>query len=155
LANSGASINLMPLSIYKQLRMGELKLTRITLEFANRSITHPVGIAEDIFVQVNSCIFPADFVVVDYEANPRFPLILGRPFLRTAKALVDHFEDTLTLRHDDDIMIFRADASKYKKYIVKSVDVIDYFFDDDFLEPIVSDSSPSFPSFEEHDPFWE
>jgi hypothetical protein len=92
--------------------MGDLKPTRMTLELDNRSITHPVGIAEDVFVQVNSCTFPADFVVVNFEADPRVPLILGRPFLRTAKALVDHFEDTLTLRHDDDIMIFRADASK-------------------------------------------
>lgn len=53
----------------------------MTLKLANRSITHPVGIAEDVFVCVNSCIFPADFVVVNFEADPRVPLILGRPFL--------------------------------------------------------------------------
>jgi hypothetical protein len=154
LADSGASINLMPLSIYEQLGMGALKLTRMTLELANRSISHPVGIAEDVFVRVNSCTFPADFVVVNFEADPRVPLILGRPFLRTAKALVDHFEDTLTLRHDDDIMIFKADASKLKKYSVKSVDVHDYSFDD-FVKTFVSDSSPSFPPTKEFDSFWE
>jgi hypothetical protein len=87
----------------------------MTLALANRSITHPVGIAEHVFVQVNSCTFPADFVVVNFEPDPRVPLILGRPFLRTAKALVDHYEDTLTLRHDDDIMIFKADAPNQSK----------------------------------------
>jgi hypothetical protein len=144
----------MSLSIYEQLGKGDLKSKRMTLELANRSITHPVGIAEDVFVRLNSCTFPADFVVVNFEADPRVLLILGRPFLRTSKALVDHFEDTLTLRHDDDIMIFKADASKSKKHSVKSVDVCDYSFDD-FVKTFVSESSPSFPPTKEYDSFWE
>lgn len=96
------------------------------LELANRLITHPVGIAEDVFVCVNTFIFPADFVVGDYEADPRVPLILGRPFLRTAKALVDHYENSLTLRIDNEKMIFHTDSSKHKKHSVKSIDIIDF-----------------------------
>ncbi|GKD08283.1 reverse transcriptase domain-containing protein [Tanacetum coccineum] len=61
----------------------------MSLELANRSITYPVSIAEDVFVQVDKFTFPGDFVVVDYDVNPRVPLILRRPFLRTARALVD------------------------------------------------------------------
>ncbi|GJR33932.1 reverse transcriptase domain-containing protein [Tanacetum coccineum] len=70
----------------------------MSLELANRSITYPVSIAEDVFVQVDKFTFPCDFVVVDYDVNPRVPLILGRPFLRMARALVDVHREELTLR---------------------------------------------------------
>nr|GEU99548.1 reverse transcriptase domain-containing protein [Tanacetum cinerariifolium] len=78
LANLGASINLMPLSIWKKLSLPELTPTRMTLDLADRSITHPKGVIEDIFVKVGKFQFPTDFVVVDFEADPRVPLILGR-----------------------------------------------------------------------------
>ncbi|GKB96803.1 reverse transcriptase domain-containing protein [Tanacetum coccineum] len=93
LANSGASINLLPHFIYKQLGLGALKPTRMTLELANRSVTHPMGIAEDVVVRVDGFTFLADFVVVNFEPDPRVPIILGRPFLRTAKALIDFSKD--------------------------------------------------------------
>ncbi|GJW87931.1 reverse transcriptase domain-containing protein, partial [Tanacetum coccineum] len=83
LADLGASINLMPLSIWKKLSLPELTPTRMTLELADRSITYPKGLAEDVFVKVRKFHFPTDFVVVDFEADPRVPLILGRSFLRT------------------------------------------------------------------------
>ncbi|GJZ19869.1 reverse transcriptase domain-containing protein [Tanacetum coccineum] len=89
LADLGASINLMPLSIWKKLSLPELTPTRMTLELADRSITRPKGLAEDIFVKVGNFHFPTDFVVVDFEADPRVPLILGRSFLRTSRALID------------------------------------------------------------------
>ncbi|GJX75563.1 reverse transcriptase domain-containing protein [Tanacetum coccineum] len=89
LADLGASINLMPLSIWKKLSLPELTPTRMTLELADRSITYPKGLAEDVFVKVGSFHFPTDFVVVDFEADPRVPLILGRSFLRTGRALID------------------------------------------------------------------
>ncbi|GJZ08627.1 reverse transcriptase domain-containing protein [Tanacetum coccineum] len=88
LADSGASINLLPHSIYKKLGLEALTPTRMTLELANRSITHPMGIAEDVVVRVDGFTFLADFVVVNFEPDPRVPIILGRPFLRTAKALI-------------------------------------------------------------------
>ncbi|GJU81737.1 reverse transcriptase domain-containing protein [Tanacetum coccineum] len=84
LANLGASINLMPLSVWKQLSLPELTSTRMTLELTNRSTAIPEGFAEYVFVKVGKFYFPADFVVVDYDVNPRVPLILERPFLRTA-----------------------------------------------------------------------
>ncbi|GJW12762.1 reverse transcriptase domain-containing protein [Tanacetum coccineum] len=85
LADSGASINLLPYSIYKKLELEALTPTRMTLELANRSISHPLGIAEDVVVRVDDFTFLADFVVVNFEPDPRVPIILGRPFLRTAK----------------------------------------------------------------------
>ncbi|GKD61046.1 reverse transcriptase domain-containing protein [Tanacetum coccineum] len=75
LADLGASINLMPLSFWKKLSLPELTPTQMTLELADRSITHPKGLAEDIFVKVGKFHFPTDFVVVDFEADPRVPLI--------------------------------------------------------------------------------
>nr|GEY72318.1 reverse transcriptase domain-containing protein [Tanacetum cinerariifolium] len=83
LADLGASINLMPLSIWKKLALSELIFTRMTFELANRAICTPAGIARDVFVSVGKFTFPADFVIVDFESNPRVPLILGRHFLRT------------------------------------------------------------------------
>ncbi|GJW19732.1 reverse transcriptase domain-containing protein [Tanacetum coccineum] len=80
----------------------ELIPTRMTLELANRSVAYPAGIAEDVCVQVGKFTFPADFVVVDYNVDPRVPLILGRPFLRTARALVDVYEEELILRDGDE-----------------------------------------------------
>ncbi|GJS82786.1 reverse transcriptase domain-containing protein [Tanacetum coccineum] len=101
LADLSASINLMPLSIWKELNLPALTKTRMILELADRMISTPTGIAEDVFVKVGTFFFPADFVVVDYVANPRVPLILGRPFLRTARALIDVHGEQMTLRHDD------------------------------------------------------
>ncbi|GJT27827.1 reverse transcriptase domain-containing protein [Tanacetum coccineum] len=94
LANLGASINLMPLSIWKTLSLPELTPTQMTLELADRSITYPKGLAEDVFVNVGKFHFPTDFVVVDFKADPRVPLILGRSFLRTGRALIDVYEGT-------------------------------------------------------------
>ncbi|GJY19026.1 reverse transcriptase domain-containing protein [Tanacetum coccineum] len=89
LADLGASINLMPLSIWKKLSLPELTPTQMILELADRSTTRPTGIAEDVFVRVGKFHFLADFMVVDYVVDPLVPLILERPFLRTARALID------------------------------------------------------------------
>ncbi|GJT81990.1 reverse transcriptase domain-containing protein, partial [Tanacetum coccineum] len=98
LADLGASINLMLLSIWKKLSLPELTPTRMTLELADQSITRPKGVAEDVFIKVGKFHFPTDFVVVDFEADPRVPLILGRSFLRTGRALIDVYEGELILR---------------------------------------------------------
>ncbi|WVY97116.1 hypothetical protein V8G54_029267 [Vigna mungo] len=81
LCDLGASINLMPLSIFKRLGIGEVKPTMITLQLADRSMTYPYGIVEDVLVKVDKLIFPADFVVLDMEEDAKVPIILGRPFL--------------------------------------------------------------------------
>nr|GEU76874.1 reverse transcriptase domain-containing protein [Tanacetum cinerariifolium] len=83
LAELGASINLMPLSIWRKLSLPELTSTQMILELADRSTTRPTGIAEDVFVKVGNFHFPTDFIVVDYVVDPRVPLILRRPFLST------------------------------------------------------------------------
>nr|GEX57837.1 DNA-directed DNA polymerase [Tanacetum cinerariifolium] len=102
LADLGASINLMPLSIWKKLSLPELTPTRMTLELADRSITRPKGVAEDVFVKVGKFYFPTDFVVVDFKADPRVPLILGISFLRASRALIDVYGEEITLRVNDE-----------------------------------------------------
>ncbi|GJY64128.1 DNA-directed DNA polymerase [Tanacetum coccineum] len=93
LADLGASINLMPLSIWKNLSLPKLTPTRMILELADRSTTSSSGIAEDVFVKVGKFHFPADIIVVDYVVDPRVPLILGKPFLRMARTLIDVYEE--------------------------------------------------------------
>ncbi|GJU83978.1 reverse transcriptase domain-containing protein [Tanacetum coccineum] len=134
LANSGASIIVLPHSIYKQLGLGALKPTRMTLELANRSVTHPMGIAEDVVVRVDGFTFLADFVMVNFEPYPRVPIILGRPFLRTAKALIDLYEEKLTLRVGSDELVFYAEnfeKSKNKQF-AHAISVIDFLKDEPF-----------------------
>nr|GFC03742.1 reverse transcriptase domain-containing protein [Tanacetum cinerariifolium] len=102
LADLGASIDLMPLSVWRKLGLPDLIPTQMTLELANRAICTPDGIARDVFVPVGKFTFPADFVVVNYESDPRVPLILGRPFLRTAHALIDVYGEEMILRDGDE-----------------------------------------------------
>ncbi|GJV89042.1 reverse transcriptase domain-containing protein [Tanacetum coccineum] len=176
LADLGASINLMPLSVWKKLGLPELISTRMTLELANRAICTPAGIARDVFVPVGKFTFPADFVIVDYESDPRVPLILGRPFLRTARALIDVHGEEMILRDGDERLILnmRHDTSSYSNKPKKeSINMIDIYnvSHEDYLEdlfstnhlsgnptpisdPIVS-SSPTLTSLEESDLIWE
>nr|GFC36499.1 reverse transcriptase domain-containing protein [Tanacetum cinerariifolium] len=97
LADLGASINLMPLSVWEGLSLPELTPTCMTLELADRSVSKPIGIVKDVSVKVGVFHFPADFVVVDFEPDPRVPLILGRCFLKTGQALIDVHKGELTL----------------------------------------------------------
>nr|GFA57297.1 DNA-directed DNA polymerase [Tanacetum cinerariifolium] len=101
LADLGASINLMPLSIWKKLRLPTLNDKKMVLELADRTISKPTGVAKNVFVKVGKFYFPADFVVLDFVADPRVPLILERPFLSTAHALIDVYEGEIILRHDE------------------------------------------------------
>ncbi|GJR73261.1 reverse transcriptase domain-containing protein [Tanacetum coccineum] len=173
LADLGASINLMPLSIWKKLSLPELTPTQMILELADRSTTSPSGIAEDVFVKVGKFHFLADFVVVDYVVDPRVPLILGRPFLRTARALIDVYGEELTLRVDDEAITFKVGQTSRYSYndavSINRIDVIDVaceeyaqevlgFSDSSTsgnptpsLDPILSTSSPSLTPFEEGD----
>nr|GEV12862.1 reverse transcriptase domain-containing protein [Tanacetum cinerariifolium] len=93
LADLGASINLMPLSIWNKLRLPTLNDTEMVLELADRTISKPTGVAENVFVKVGKFYFSADFVILDFVADPRVPLILGRPFLSIAHALIDVYEE--------------------------------------------------------------
>ncbi|GJS88358.1 reverse transcriptase domain-containing protein [Tanacetum coccineum] len=117
----------------------ELKPTCISLELANRSVTYPVGIAEDVFVQVDKFTFPADFVVVDYNVDPRVYLILGRPFLYTTCALVDVYGEELTLRVSDEKFTFNVESTskyphKHEDESINQIDIIDTTYEDHFHE---------------------
>ncbi|GKD38808.1 reverse transcriptase domain-containing protein [Tanacetum coccineum] len=126
LADLGASINLMPLSFWKKLSLPELTPTRMTLELADRSITHPKGLAEDVYVKVGKFHFPTDFIVVDFEADPRVPLILGRSFLRTGCALIDVYREEITRRVDNEAITFNLDqTTRYSSTNDRSVNQID------------------------------
>ncbi|GKA79671.1 reverse transcriptase domain-containing protein, partial [Tanacetum coccineum] len=170
LADLGASINLMPLSVWKRLSLPELTTTHMTLELADRSITRPKGVAEDVFVKVGKFHFPADFVVVDFDADPRVPLIFGRPFLRTSRALIDVYGEEITLRFNDEAITFNlGQTSRYSSdhyaESVNQIDIIDVACDEysqevlgftDSLksgnptstDPIIATSFPSLTPFE-------
>nr|GEX06113.1 reverse transcriptase domain-containing protein [Tanacetum cinerariifolium] len=89
LADLGASINLMPLSMWEGLSLPELTPTCMTLELTDRSVSKPIGITKDVSFKVGVFHFPVDFMVVDFELDPRVPLILRRCFLKTGRALID------------------------------------------------------------------
>ncbi|GJS05320.1 reverse transcriptase domain-containing protein [Tanacetum coccineum] len=160
----------MPLSIWKKLSLPELTPTQMILELADRSTTRPTGIAEDVFVRVGKFHFLADFVVVDYVVDPRVPLILGRPFLRTARALIDVYGEELTLRVGDEAITFKVgNTSKFSYNDAESINRIDVIdvaceeYSQEVLgfsgnsesgnptlisEPIIAKSSPSLTPFE-------
>ncbi|GJU33020.1 reverse transcriptase domain-containing protein [Tanacetum coccineum] len=157
LADLGANINLMPLSVWKKLTLPELVPTCMTLELANRSVAYMTSIAEDVFVQVGKFTFPADFVVVNYDVDPRVPLILGRPFMRTVCALVDVYGEELTLRVGDEKLIFNVESTlkyphKHGDESINQFDIIDMTCEDHFHEvlnvrksinPLIGTPTPS------------
>nr|GFB89089.1 hypothetical protein [Tanacetum cinerariifolium] len=163
LADLGASINLMPLSIWKNLSLPELIPTRMTLELADRSITHPKGVAEDVFVKVGKFHFPIDFVVVDFEADPRVPLILGRSFLRTGRALIDVYGEEITLRIIDiaceefvqDVLDFQYNSKSRNPTMVSNPSFYEETKSEFFKKPIVKSSLPTLTPFGESDFFLE
>nr|GEV43652.1 reverse transcriptase domain-containing protein [Tanacetum cinerariifolium] len=126
MADLGASIKLMPLSIWRKLSLPELTSTQMILELADRSTTQPDDIAEYVFVKVEKFHFPTDFVVVDYVVDPRVPLILRRPFLRTGRVLKYVYGEELTLRIDDEAITFKVgQTSKYSYKDTESINQID------------------------------
>nr|GEV39628.1 reverse transcriptase domain-containing protein [Tanacetum cinerariifolium] len=169
LSDLGASINLMPLSIWKRLSFSKHTSTRMTLELANRSTVIPTGVAEDVFVKVGKFYFLAHFVVVDYDVDPRVLLILERLFLMTVRALIDVYGEELTLQVNDEAITFKVrHTSRYSYNLEESVnriDVIDVaceeyaqevlgFLDNSnsgnptpSLDPIITTSSSSFTPF--------
>nr|GEV93471.1 DNA-directed DNA polymerase [Tanacetum cinerariifolium] len=107
-------------------------------DLVDRSITRPKGVAEDVFVKVGKFHFLTDFVVVDFEADPRVPLILGRSFLRTGRALIDVYGEEITLRVNDEAVTFNLNqttrySSTYDDLSVNRIDIIDVVREDDFI----------------------
>ena len=135
LCDLGASINLMPLSIFRRLGLGEAKPTRVTLQMADRSIKHPRGVIEDVLVKVDKFIFPADFVVLDMDEDRDIPIILGRPFLATGKALIDVQKGELRLRVQDEEVTFNVFKA------MKLPEASDDVFRVDVLDTVVAEIS--------------
>ncbi|KAG9453537.1 hypothetical protein H6P81_006441 [Aristolochia fimbriata] len=127
LCDLGARINLMSLSICRKLNLGELKETNIILQFADRSTKRPNGLIEDVLVRIGKFIYPCDFVVLDMEVDWELPLILGRPFLATTTALIDVKQGKLTLRLNDEEIVF--DIKQAIKGPSNSCDDTCYFID--------------------------
>ncbi|KAJ9169520.1 hypothetical protein P3X46_017705 [Hevea brasiliensis] len=116
LCDLGASVSLMPLSIYEKLNMGDLKPTHISLQLADRSIKYPEGILENVHLKVGKFYIPVDFVILDMEEDSHMPIILGRPFLATTGALIDVKGEKLTLRVGEDHLVFNIGNDKKKQH---------------------------------------
>nr|GEZ68237.1 reverse transcriptase domain-containing protein [Tanacetum cinerariifolium] len=170
LDNLDASIHLMPLFMWNKLSLPDLSPTCMTLELADHLISRPVRVVEDVFVKGGTFHFPADFVVVDFDANPRVPLILGRSFLKTGRALIDVFEGELTLWVGKEDITFNLDqtsrySANYNDITANHIDVIDMACEEysqevlgfsdviasgnrtSYYDPIVSTTSPTLTLF--------
>nr|GEY04210.1 reverse transcriptase domain-containing protein [Tanacetum cinerariifolium] len=163
-----------PVASPNKLSLPDLSPTCMTLELVDRSITRPVGVSEDVFVKVGTFYFPFDFVDVDFDADPRVPLILERSFLKTERTLIDEFEGELTLRVGKEAITFNLDqtsrySANYNDMTAKRINIIDMaceeysqevlsFFDvimsgnpTPYYDLIVSTTSSTLTSFGESD----
>ncbi|GJT30063.1 reverse transcriptase domain-containing protein [Tanacetum coccineum] len=135
LADLGASINLMPYSLYAKLSLETLKPTKMSVRLADRSFQYPVGIAENMLIEVGKFTFPADFVILKMEEDSKVPLILGRPFLHTADAVIRVKQKQLNLGVGTERMIFNIDSAMKHSYsnddTCFSIDVIDEILEED------------------------
>ncbi|XP_070004184.1 uncharacterized protein [Nicotiana sylvestris] len=102
LCDLGASINLMPLVIYKRLGIGRTRPTSMLLQLVDRTVKRPSGILNDVLIQVGKFVFPVDFVILDCKVDEEIPIILGRPFLATGRALIDCETGELKMRLNDE-----------------------------------------------------
>ncbi|CAN6554084.1 unnamed protein product [Malus baccata var. baccata] len=134
----GASINVMSYSIYASMNLGELKNDGVIIQLADRSNAYPNGVLEDVLVHVNHLIFPADFYVLEMDESdhaPSLPILLGRPFMKTARTKIDVFNDTLTMEFDGEVINFNlSDSMKFpsKNHSCFAIDVIDSLAQDHF-----------------------
>jgi len=125
----------MPLSIFKSLSLGPLQPTGVVIQLANRSVAHPAGLVDNVLVRVGKLIFLADFYILDMEegfSHGSAPIILGRPFLKTARTKIDVHAGILSMEFDDTVVRFNIlDAMKhpFEDHSIFHVDIIDHAFD--------------------------
>ncbi|CAN6678216.1 unnamed protein product [Malus baccata var. baccata] len=149
----GASINFMPYSIYASMNLGALKNDGVIIQLADRSNAYPKGVLEDVLVQVNHLIFPADFYVLEMDESdhaPSLPILLGRPFMKTTRTKIDVYNGTLTMEFDGEVINFNlSDSMKYpsENHSCFAIDVIDSLsqdhldkLNDDALEMVIAQS---------------
>nr|GFC47724.1 DNA-directed DNA polymerase [Tanacetum cinerariifolium] len=145
----------------------------MVLELADRTTSKPTGVAENVFVKIGKFYFPADFIIIDFVDDPRVPLILGRPFLSTAHALIDVYEGEITLRHDDQYLTLKcrdtpsisynnleslnkvdlidATCEEYSQAVLGFTDDVSNKISSPIYEPIVSNSSQNLTQFDASD----
>ncbi|CAN6720976.1 unnamed protein product [Malus baccata var. baccata] len=144
----GASINVMPYSIYVSMNLGELKHDGVIIQLTDRSNAYPKGVLEDVLVQVDHLVFPADFYVLEMDESdhaPSLPILLGRPFMKTARTKIDVYSGTLSLEFDGEVVNFNlSDSIKYpsEDHSCFSIDSLaqGYLEDlnDDMLEKVIT-----------------
>ncbi|CAN6552302.1 unnamed protein product [Malus baccata var. baccata] len=147
----GASINVMPYPIYASMNLGALKNDGVIIQLADRSNAYPKGVLEDVLVQVNHLVFPADFYVLEMDESdhaPSLPILLGRPFMKMAWTKIDVYSGTFSMEFDGEVVNFNlSDSIKYpsEDHSCFSIDIIDslaqgYLDDlnDDALEKVIT-----------------
>ncbi|CAN6686569.1 unnamed protein product [Malus baccata var. baccata] len=158
LIDLGASVNLMPYSVFQKLGEGELKPTFVSLQLADRSVTYHLGILEDVIIKVDKFYLPADFIVLDMEEDKEVPLILGRSFMATAQTLIDVEAGTLTLRVQGESVVFKLFEAVKRPFEPEEcfrVDVLDGIVHANFASRSSNDEllgvpkQPIFPSSEQ------
>nr|GFC68654.1 reverse transcriptase domain-containing protein [Tanacetum cinerariifolium] len=154
-------------------RLPTLNDTKMVLELADRTISKPTGVAENVFVKVSKFYFLVDFVILDFVDDPRVPLILGRPFLSTTHALIDVYEGEITLRHDDQSLTLKcgdtpsisynnleslnkvdlidATCKEYSQVVLRFTDDVSTEVSSQIYEPIVSSSLQNLTPFDASD----
>ncbi|XP_050877208.1 uncharacterized protein LOC127080967 [Lathyrus oleraceus] len=140
LIDLGASVSLMPFSIYKKLGIGVVQDTRMTLQFADHSVKKPYGIVEDVLVKIDMFVISVDFVILEMPEDEEIPLIIGRPFLKTGRCLINIEEGTMTLKvYDEKLKIDVRNTMRYKDNICTShtIEVLDHVitYDSPLNEP--------------------
>ncbi|XP_048236342.1 uncharacterized protein LOC107261908 [Ricinus communis] len=143
LADLGAEINVMPYNLFVKLVLGETKPTRMSIQLADRYVKYPKGIVENVLVKVNKFIFPVNFVILDMDSESSVPLILGRPFLATSRAMIDVCDGKLKLRVEDETVTFDlhnpiSQSLDYKN-VMYAVNVIDDDIETQLQEVLVED----------------
>ncbi|XP_015960479.1 uncharacterized protein LOC107484407 [Arachis duranensis] len=139
LCDLGASINLMPLSMMRKLDIEELKPTRMSLVMADRSIKTPNGIVENLLVKVGEFIFPADFVILDTEEEGSDSIILGRPFLHTARAIIDVEKGEMIFRVHNEQMVINV--FKSMQHIPEQEDYVKVDMIESLVEEMLEENS--------------
>ncbi|KAM1971755.1 hypothetical protein TB2_017964 [Malus domestica] len=144
LCDLGASVNLIPFSILKKkLGLGDLKLTSVSLQLVDQSIKYPRGIIEDVLIRVDKLILLADFLILDMDEDREVMIILGRPFLATARTLIDVEKGTLTMHVGDEANKFKVFGASQDLQETSKCYMIDYVYEDSFSLLIESSKRPS------------
>ncbi|XP_050897314.1 uncharacterized protein LOC127104155 [Lathyrus oleraceus] len=142
-----ASINVMPTPVYNNLDLDPLQNTCLTIQLANKSNARPAGVAEDVLVQINDLIFPANFYILEMEGDTksrRAPIILGRPYMKIAKIKIDVVDGTTSMEFGDIIVKFNIyDAMKHpmEEYSVFHIELLSEFVDDTYSDLFSADFS--------------